>query len=287
MPLIVQAHSGLGNQLFQAQYAHFLSQRFPKVEVSLRSTHKRDKRLFELENFFYKCDHVKQPLNDNQFESFRNYIFEGARRRHLDKAFFLWDYIEENKALSVNKLQKYENSFRRASIRGYFQDKIFAGDSCFETLLSSGLESRLGIQPREYETVVHIRKGDFVQLASHGPLSNAYFENILENLKSSTSVLHTDAEPSQLSRYLLEFFSTIKYSNSNSSWSLLQDSINCRNFIGSNSTLSWWAAYASERLSIFKPDFVCFPKTWKREDCSAQETLILSNWHLAESIWVD
>lgn len=285
MSLIVQSHGGLGNQLFQAQYAHFLSQKLPLAEISFRSTHKRDKRTFELENFFEGCNHVNQQLHDTQIESFRNLIFEGLKRRNLEKYSFFWDYIDESKDISIEDLTKYQSNFRKASIRGYFQNNLFKGDSCFQSLLSSALENRFGKQAQNFDTVVHIRKGDFQQFNSHGPLANLYFENILKSIDSDNSVLHTDAEPSELSGFLRGYFSLIKYSETNSAWNLLVDAVDCTNFIGSNSTLSWWAASISEWVSFNKPEFISLPKRWKRKNCDAQETFISPNWHLSDSIW--
>lgn len=287
MSLVIQAHGGLGNQLFQAQYAHFLSKRLPKVEISYRSTHKTDKRLFELDNFFDECSHVNQQLHDTQFESFRNLIFEGLKRRKLEKYTFFWHYIDDSDEILTDDLKKYQSNFRNASIRGYFQSKLFIGDSCFQSLLSSALENRFGQQTQKFDTVVHIRKGDFRQFKSHGPLSNLYFENILKNVESKISVLHTDAEPDELSSFLLGYFSQIKYSKTNSAWNLLEDAVNCENFIGSNSTLSWWAATSSDWFSVIEPELISLPNNWKRENCNAQETLILQNWQLSNSIWQD
>ena len=287
MSLVVQAHGGLGNQLFQAQYAHFLSLRSPKVEISYRSTHKMDKRVFELDNFFEGCSHVNQQLRDTHFESFRNIILEGVKRRNLEKYLFFWDYIDDNTQILIDDLEKYKGNFRNASIRGYFQSKLFMGDSCFKSLLFSALENRFGKQTQDFDTVVHIRKGDFRQFKSHGPLSNLYFENILKNVESKNSVLHTDAEPEELCSFLLSYFSQIKYSKTNSAWNLLNDAANCRNFIGSNSTLSWWAATSSDWFSVIEPELISLPNRWKRENCNAQETLILPNWQLSDSIWQD
>ena len=287
MSLVVQAHGGLGNQLFQAQYAHFLTEKLPRVEVSFRSTHKTDKRLFELDRFFKRCNHVNQQSRDNQFESVRNHLFEGVKRRNLGKYLFFWDYIDDSKAISIDELAKYQSILRKASIRGYFQSNIFSGDSCFKSLLHSKLESHSEIENQKFDTVVHIRKGDFRHLSSHGPLSNLYFENILKNVEATNSVLHTDAEPDELGSFLPSFFSQIKYSKTNSAWNLLADAVNCTNFIGSNSTLSWWAARSAEWFSTIEPEFISFPNKWKRENCNAQETLILPNWRLSDSIWQD
>jgi hypothetical protein len=287
MSLVVQAHGGLGNQLFQAQYAHFLSKNLPQSEIFFRSTHKTDKRLFELESFFEGCSHVNQRLNDTQFESFRNLIFEGLKRRKLEKYLFFWDYIDDSKAISLDDLAKYQSSFRNASIRGYFQSSFFNGDICFKSLLQSKLENRLVTQIQKFNTVVHIRKGDFRHFSSHGPLSNTYYENILKNMNSNNSVLHTDAEPDELSGFIVDYFSQIKYSKTNSAWNLLEDAVDCTNFIGSNSTLSWWAARSSEWFSTIQPEFISFPSKWKRENCNAQETLIFPNWQLSDSIWQD
>lgn len=287
MSLFVQAHGGLGNQLFQAQYAHFLAMRLPNVEISYRSTHKTDKRLFELEKFFEGCSHVNQQSHDTQFESFRNLIFQGLKRRNLEKYLFVWDYIDDGKEILIDGLEKYQSNFRKASMRGYFQSKLFIGDSCFQSLLSSALENRYGKKTQKFDTVVHIRKGDFRQFKSHGPLSNLYFENILKNVESKNSVLHTDAEPEELSSFLLGYFSLIKYSKTNSAWNLLEDASNCENFIGSNSTLSWWAATSSDWFSVVEPELISLPNKWKRENCNAQETLVLPNWQLSDSIWQD
>jgi len=287
MSLVVQAHGGLGNQLFQAQYAHFLTVKLPLVEISFRSTHKTDNRVFELDRFFEGCNHVNQQLRDNQFESFRNYLFEGVKRRDLEKYLFFWDYIDDSKEILIDDLAKYQSIFRKASIRGYFQSKNFSEDSCFKSLLQFKLENHPENKEQKFDTVVHIRKGDFRKFSSHGPLANVYFENILKNVESENSVLHTDAELDELGSFLPNFFSQIKYSKTNSAWNLLEDAVNCKNFIGSNSTLSWWAARSAEWFSTIKPEFISFPSTWMRENCIAKETLVLPNWKLSDPVWQD
>jgi hypothetical protein len=108
---------------------------------------------------------------------------------------------------------------------------------------------------------------------------------LIADFASGYSVLHTDAENSQISAKLVNQISKIKISANNSPWSLLQDSIKAQVFIGSNSTLSWWAATINEKLNFGNSSKILLPSEWKRENCNAQEKLLKPNWQIFQSEW--
>ena len=285
MSLIVQAHGGLGNQLFQAQYAHFIAERIPELNVHFRSTHSQDSRDFHLEGFFENCPHVIQKSPLYQLENSKNFILDGLLRRNFT---FIESFIKrlgEGESLRIDELKKLSKIGSTASIRGYFQDRFFEANSCFDVALQESVSKKSDQDKSEYETVVHIRKGDFINFRSHGPLANEYFEKLLADFALGNSVLHTDAEKNQLSPKIWNQISKIKFGFENSPWNLLRDSVSARVFIGSNSTLSWWAATISEKSKLKNPSKILVPSHWKRENCNAQEKLIKPNWQIFQSVW--
>jgi hypothetical protein len=285
MSLFVKAHGGLGNQLFQAQYAHFIAEIIPELSVHFRTTHSNDSRDFQLEGFFDNCPHVTQRKSRYQLESSKNLILNGMLRRNLTFVEFFIKRLEDDKARSIEDLKKFVKFGSSASIRGYFQDRIFEASDCFFRALKEAIAKEPVLDMIEYRTVIHIRKGDFKKFRSHGPLSNEYFESLFTNFASGFSVLHTDAESSQLSAKIVNRINEVKFSSNNSPWSLLRDSIGAQVFIGSNSTLSWWAATVNEKLNSGEPAKILFPSDWKRENCDAREKLIKSNWEIFQSDW--
>jgi len=285
MSLIVQAHGGLGNQLFQAQYAHFIAENIPELSVHFRSTHSQDSRKFQLEGFFDDCPHVIQKKSSHLVESSKNLILNGMLRRNLTFVEFFIKRLEDENARTFEDLKKFGKFGSTASIRGYFQDRVFEASGCFFRALKEAIAKEPVRDMLKYRTVVHIRKGDFKKFRSHGPLSNEYFERLITNYASGISVLHTDADSGQLSLKIVNQISEVKFSSSNSPWSLLQDSIGARVFIGSNSTLSWWAATVNEKLNSGEPSKILVPSDWKRENCDAREKLIKPNWEIVQSDW--
>lgn len=92
-------------------------------------------------------------------------------------------------------------------------------------------------------TAIHIRRGDYLHYPNHHPtISKEYIEYCLKKINSDSYLIASDDLDWCYSSLTLdkkvEFLDT-------SDWETLWALSMCKNFILSNSTFSWWAAYLS------------------------------------------
>ena len=167
---------------------------------------------------------------------------------------------------------------------GYFQSWKYA-----ETLISSCNLHRLELKtatknysdaltliPRAYWRLVHVRLGDYLSNGDFGLLSPAYFMKQIEtqnSAKDMPSLVFTndknrlkDMNP-DLSKLVSDLDEHL------SSAELIVLCSYASNFVISNSTFSWWAAYISGRGGID----VIAPEPWFRYTNSPVE-LIPPHW---------
>ncbi len=125
----------------------------------------------------------------------------------------------------------------------------------------------------EHTSGIHIRGGDYRNSQGIGLLSRKYYKKAIEIF--STDNLETfciftdDFEFAESMTKNLMRETNFVYSKSNSPLKTLLEMSICKKFIGSNSTLSWWAAYFS------KSDQIILPKPMYLQDWSADREITL------------
>jgi hypothetical protein len=133
---------------------------------------------------------------------------------------------------------------------------------------------------RQPFNMMHLRLGDYLQENKFGIPSENYFLSSIKRLEAEVDqsqrfFLFTDS-PEIISRYLPNLLNSLSLFNPPENFEALENLIvmsSAKNFIISNSTYSWWAAFLSEH----KEAKVYAPDPWFH-DLKAPSGLIPANW---------
>jgi hypothetical protein len=243
--IYIQLIGGLGNQLFVWAGAHKLSEMFsePVCILNIIDKNLRDDRPNELNGLVQHCIH-EINLRDtrvfslffrtiDRFELEKNSLFRSILQR-------LGVYTFENPAEPIKFLKGKPRIVRCYFQRNEYVDSIW-GQICTEILEVFNHTTIPEINRLYTSQVIHFRRGDTVNFQStHGVLSIDYFlRNLspnLETLVCTDDQSYTDfIEKEFKTRFILTPLDT-------STWQSLKIFCGAKKFIGSNSTLSWWAA---------------------------------------------
>jgi hypothetical protein len=118
-----------------------------------------------------------------------------------------------------------------------------------------------------YDLAVHARRGDYISnpktRSFHGYCDIAYFDKAFRLIKSHDLSINSVLVSSDDSSFALElritasqYFSEVRILEEDSALKAMLKLSNCKSFIGSNSTFSWWAGYLSPK------DIRIFPSDW-------------------------
>ena len=296
--MIIQVHSqgGIGNQLFQALAAHELAISFPESRVVFVNSNDPSERKFELSGFFTECKHVCEGSRAYKYTWAKNRLYDWlvARGSLLTRTKLFGCYIpievgDQSRDVIIREIK--QSKARTVILRGYFQSSTYIrqNDECFNRLLMDFIRLRASkeLRPITNLLLMHARRGDYLQNPSLGPLSSEYFEKVLGGIGrgSSTLVVYTDGNKEEFSKFIKEFNSEENRSFSQNPWDLLFDAMSAKIFIGSNSTLSWWASYLRELNSGEDQGLSIFPDEWYVNSPTKNQELYLSNWQLGNAIW--
>jgi hypothetical protein len=262
---------GLGNQLSQWFFAHTISadSKFridPQYKMSVVGF-----RNFELRPLMEKCSHLEHRIDQKFLPPFTKTFF-----RVLDS---LWEFIalrsiveglgyfREDPRFDQNQSKSNSRNIRYA--KGYFQkqaeiDKRFS--SVEKELMPvvhdvlANLKKRMNLGSNY--TVVHVRRGDY-EVAEFTPiiigtLSDEYFLRGLERMDTSNLILLTENREDVTDlvkvlnpRLVLDKFDTTP-------WETLAIMCGASQFLGANSSLSWWGA----RLCSAMGGQIWLPSQW-------------------------
>ncbi len=259
---------GLGNQLFQIQYANYLNK-------------KKDLIVYFDDSFFAVKKKEHEFLSSRAFLNFpvkRINIFQLKFIRCLDRIVFKLGYSH----LFTHKYQFIFNSdFKIKKMTtyifdGFWQDKIFL-DRTFVNHIRAVFKKKYHykLKKNPYTVCVHIRRGDY--------LTNRHFfiknQTVLDGFYYQKAMSHFD------NKYTFYVYSDdLIWTNNHfrgypnvvvvnkifkNPVTLLCRMSEYRNFIIANSTLSWWAAVisSSRNKKVFMPLF------WNKNQKSNQYQL--------------
>jgi hypothetical protein len=263
--------------------------KFPNITVYLIDGAVQGDRNYALEKFLNSCSHLSENWRSSLIGKHHVRLLYGSKRR--------WPNWLENRYTITAPLtpfddNSYLNQFisnsksRNIYIRGDYINKNIAISPClvkeFDRLESQNIDS----EKNSFEIVIHIRRGDYLLHNNFGPLELKYFEKILLNLPSSYKVLvHTDD-----ASYVAENLKARQYIKilgvEHSPLELIKDASFAHFFIGSNSTLSWWAAKNLELNGALIDSKIIMPKLWFRNQIKPNYELLSHSWSLEEPIWV-
>jgi hypothetical protein len=258
--ICIQLAGGLGNQLFIWHYAHILSEEYNFRVLLLDFYQRGSDRECELYDLEKVCKHDVRIIKVFRvFDIYRMYDFTLSRKYLKGIAKFISLVIYTCK--DPSELPAPELIKNRFFLRGYFQNAICAIRALNYTreeihqLFSSVLASLNNLDLNEISQVLHVRRGDFRKnVETLGLLTDEYF---LENMESDLPfIVHTDELVNIQSR-LYNKASRV-YRDNISPWSVVFQGANAKIFLGSNSTLSWWAIALNNRNdAVLK-----LPKPW-------------------------
>ena len=283
----LQNAGGLGNQLFVWAAAHNLAQEFDEKVVifTVKDRNSRSDRSNELQWLKTHCKH-------NVFlrESFiLGYILRLVDKLKLERYAYSRSFLQVFGFYSTHGATA-EFSFDKGApkiVRGFFQRNEYV-DSSWE-YISGEIESRLQeikipqtINERSSQ-VIHFRRGDFVDIkATHGLLSLEYFEKninpILENVFCTDDPVFVDQIHGRIP------LASIMTPSELDVWQTLKVFVAAGEFLGSNSTLSWWAAKIRSKTFLANSSL---PQPWTKTDSEDERALEIPGVNLKRAIFED
>ena len=293
MKIYILSQGGLGNQLFQANYAHYLSLAFPRTKVVFVNHNIANDREFALKGFFANCPHVHEVAKFELRTDFVVRVYRSIIRRLPKFSQFIKPFlgvIESENAYEGVQIPLANFKFLRflpitLRVIGHFQStSLVVPDSCFEESLISFIDSNKSGIPNYPSGVIHVRQGDYFQNFSMGPIALVYFNEVLNSLndKKIDFVIHSDAV---LDTSWIPNWVKLKQ-NKNitaNAFDCLHDAGHSKIFIGSNSSLSWWASYLQNLLNDSAVSIL--PNEWMRGLSTNDLPIHRKNWILHNVKW--
>lgn len=284
----VRYFGGLGNQLFQYNYSKHLENKFGIPVKMLRSrTPIRSDRQFELDEFleFRNEDTHFPPFSlrtrSGPFASFISNRLERIKFRNIDY---------QNRPFSAPELD-IDKSRKALAIAGYHQTTSLVEDGIgrFEADLVSFLDPisnriRDKLDLPFDSTIVHVRIGDLLHAVNGkvGVLAPGFYSSVFEKLEvdpSSAIIITDDLKGAQSLAKELGVMRVISPQEANP-WQSLAIFSTSRKLVCSNSTLSWWGGFLSQR----RGSIVAMPEQWfKTEELGPGADLHINGALLVES----
>ena len=253
----VHLAGGLGNQLFIWQFAHSLQEITRSTIVIFDCYDSEDVHQPLLKELKKYCSHrvwiIKLPSFMNPFVLY-DFFVSRNKTKFLPQAILKRIYSP----VDPSEVPMTEQMKRTILFRLYCQSaefvnkKFYLIDIEMKELLRAYLDYKSSIEDLDLSQVVHVRRGDFKSnMSTIGCLASRYFEKLIR--PNSSYVLHTDEELANSGG--LAGGATHIFDGSHSPWLVLAHGSAAKTFIGSNSTLSWWAAFLNniENSRIFLP----------------------------------
>lgn len=238
---------GLGNQLFGLSRAHLLSkQRGNKIALDISNLDHMQKNLPEWLPWAIQAD----------------WLVIITTAKAVSREIEPWNLIKplEEAPKNCNKFTGWTLSLDEISRSNLFTPKVMPFKSYSKTIT---------------DIAIHIRGGDYTSAKGIGLLNSKYYERALEafsiNRSTSIKVYTDDFTLAKAIINSLNLSQSVNYSEQESALATLAELSSAPVLIGSNSTLSWWAAYFSDCK------FKCLPKPMYLQDWTAERDIVLSD----------
>jgi glycosyltransferase involved in cell wall biosynthesis len=258
---IVRFNGGLGNQIFQYNFANYLKEKFPcatiKLDIKSAYMHMKTHGGFALkQNKFGEVRYgkyqnyrlVTDKTYNNDFDSADNIIFLG--------------YWQETKYFPAKKIELQE----------------ILGKIHLDETNKRYLEN---IKLYENSVAIHIRRGDYVENYLLGNISTkAYFQNAITyiNHKFSDAFFFIFSDDISWVRQNTHFQNnSVIYieGNNNTNYSAKKDLYlmsQCRHNIMSNSSFSWWG----QQFNNNPEKIIIAPEYWFNDRCDGFDNIKIS-----------
>ena len=270
---IVHLSGGLGNQLFIWQFAHSLHEITRSTIIVLDCYDLADLHQPHLKELKKYCSHrvwiIKLP---NFLNPFILYDFFESRNKtkYLPRAIRrrIYSPVDPSEVPSTEQMKSCTLFRLYCQSADFVNRNFYLIDIEITKLLKAYLNYELSREDIDLSQVVHVRRGDFKSnLSTIGCLANRYFEKLIQ--PNGSYVLHTDEELANTGS--LVGGATRIFDGSHSPWLVLAHGSAAKNFIGSNSTLSWWASF----LNNIENSRIFLPQPWYITDSVIERSLKL------------
>ena len=272
--IICRLMGGLGNQLFQLQYA-------------LNFAKKNNSKLFFDNSFYFstKKDHEKNYVKYliHPFLIKNLSFYDLKFKRVIERFFYKFNikypkYLPQKFYFENSQFKLKKNS--EIILDGFWQNIIYLDREFVSKVRKNLFKKNYKILSTRY-VCVHIRRSDYLTnrqrfLKTHTVLKLDYYLKSFEYLKNKINKplfhIFTDDE-AWVRKFLgqIENMEIISTKNNNPIEILFKMS-SYQNFVIANSTFSWWAAV----LSKGKKKNVILPKKWSKNQDSKKYKL--DNW---------
>lgn len=262
--IIVELQGGLGNQLFGWACAYAISQ---KLSLDLHLDTK------QLTQHGFQLGSMKHggKVGSTQGKQDGKFLRSGSQKIFRESS-FMYD----------ERIQNIKGPVR---LRGYFQSWKYFSE--FSAEVRYVVNDSLIVSPQAHNilskidsmnlNVVHIRRGDYTNLQNyHGLTSINYYKrsrNILSRLEQNPKFI-VFSDDIQMAREIWpEAEMYVSQNEIPSPFENLLLMSKGRNFIGSNSSFSWWASYINSEQGI-----KIFPRPWFSSLVNDTRDLLLPDW---------
>ena len=243
MKLRVHSWGGLGSQLFVLAFIYDLRKKFPKKKILLvHHTSGVSRRLFELDSILESGISLKliddykpnQGINQNENKNELKYLFIKIIKNILEKL-YIFINVEENPG--IDKIKPWTTI-----IRGHYSKRLISDNFlsyCVEKF--TNYNSHFSSQT----LVIHYRLGDLIDLPNKSIIDPNYvikkITKIAETDKLEHILVYSDDinEAKKLLSQIENLSNFIRFSDE-STFTVVQNAISAKHFIGTNSKVSIW-----------------------------------------------
>ena len=243
MKLRVHSWGGLGSQLFVLSFIYDLRKKFPKKKLLLlHHTSGVSRRLFELESILESDISLKviddyktnQGIDQNENKSAVKHLLIKIIKNILEKL-YIFINIDENP--EIDKIKPWT-----IIIRGHYTERVISDNFlsyCVEKFANYG--SHFPTQ----SLIIHYRLGDLINLPGKSIIDPKY---VIEKVRKIAEVdelekilVYSDTviEAKKLLSPIDNLSNSIQFSDE-STFTVMQNSIIAKYFIGTNSKVSIW-----------------------------------------------
>lgn len=290
--IIVKLKGGMGNQMFQYALGRALSLKYKDpLCLDLVTLLDRTPRSGVYKTAFYEYNldvfNVDAKLmSESEVGSYYRTIISKIRRGLL----YLKSFVIKTRG--VEKYFHFDPEIKsigpNACLDGYWQSpKYFSEvedtirkDFTFKEKFSDKIENLMQKIKNQNSVCVHIRRGDYIGNPLHDIVGKDYYVKGIEKIKELTNVdkIYVFSNDIKWCEENIKFnyptmFVGDEYVGKKDEGHLALMSA-CRNFVITNSSFSWWAAWLSEN----KNKIVVCPKQWFGDPTIDTSDLIPENW---------
>jgi Glycosyl transferase family 11 len=259
--IIVRMIGGLGNQLFQLQYAILLNEKIGGIIIlddSFLAASSKPHENLAIINLFDKYDTIRLNWIDLNLKRVIERIFNKLKNK-VPKI-FRPSFLFENTDIDLENLE-------RVVVDGFWQDVTYMHEPFIKSVRKLIINETSFDYNQARSVCVHIRRGDYLTNKHWGKLQQItvpldYYLQAFKLFENTVNIpffdIYTDDEKWALETFGNKTNLKVVQSKKLSPLELLTKMSGYHNFIIANSTLSWWAAV----LSVSPIKIVVMPKKW-------------------------